>query len=71
MKKRISIEGMSCQHCVKHVNDALSELSGVTGVNVNLEGKYADLEANEEVADKDINFAIEDAGYEVVKIEVL
>lgn len=68
MKKRISIEGMSCQHCVKHVNDALSELNGVTGVNVNLEGKYAELEANEEVADKDINFAIEDAGYEVVKI---
>lgn len=71
MKKKVLIEGMSCQHCVNHVNGALSELNGVTKVIVNLEGNYAELEANTDVKDEDINFAIEDAGYEVVKIESL
>ncbi|MEG2018838.1 MAG: cation transporter, partial [Clostridium sp.] len=34
MKKKISIEGMSCGHCVNHVKEALSELPGVTSVDV-------------------------------------
>lgn len=71
MKKKISIEGMSCGHCVNHVKEALSELKGVTSVEVNLDEKKAVLEASEEVNDEDIKFAIDEAGYEVVKIEVL
>jgi len=69
MKKKIAIEGMSCQHCVSHVKEALSELNGVTSVEVNLEGKSAVLEASGEVKDEDIKFAVDDAGYEVVNIE--
>jgi copper chaperone len=71
MKKRISIEGMSCNHCVNHVKEALSELNGVSSVEVNLASKYADIEANADVKDEDIKFAIEDAGYEVIAIEVV
>ncbi len=71
MKKKIAIEGMSCQHCVSHVKEALSELNGVTSVEVNLEGKSAVLEASEEVKDEEIKFAVDDAGYEVVNIENL
>lgn len=67
MKKRISIEGMSCGHCVKHVTNALNEVEGVKSVEVKLEGKYADIEV-ENVKDEDIKFAIEDAGYDVVSI---
>lgn len=69
MKKKLAIEGMSCQHCVSHVKEALSELNGVTSVEVNLEGKSAVLEASGEVKDEDIKFAVDDAGYEVVNIE--
>ncbi len=69
MTKKIAIEGMSCQHCVSHVKEALSELNGVTSVEVNLEGKSAVLEASGEVKDEDIKFAVDDAGYEVVNIE--
>ena len=29
IKKKLSIEGMSCQHCVMHVANALKELEGV------------------------------------------
>jgi len=71
MKKKILIEGMSCGHCVNHVREALSELEGVTSVDVSLEDKYAVLDANTELKDEDIKFAVDDAGYEVVGIEAL
>ena len=71
MKKKILVEGMSCGHCVNHVKEALSELNGVTSVDVNLASKTAVLEASVDVKDEDIKFAIDDAGYEVAGIEVL
>lgn len=69
MKKKISIEGMSCGHCVNHTREALSELKGVTEVEVNLEGKYAIVEVSQEVSDDAIKAAIEEVGYEVVGIQ--
>lgn len=69
MKKSIIVEGMSCGHCVNHVKNALEDLKGVTDVNVDLNSKTAVIEASDEVKDGDIKFAIEDAGYEIVKIE--
>ncbi len=71
MKKKISIEGMSCEHCVNHVTTALEELAGVSKVEVNLAAKNANIEASQEISDEDINAAIDEAGYEVTKIEVL
>lgn len=71
MKKKILIEGMTCGHCASHVKEALSELEGVKSVDVNLNAKTAVLEASGDVADEDIKFAVDDAGYEVVGIEVL
>lgn len=68
MTKKVYIEGMSCGHCVKHVEEALKELAGVKSVNVSLEGKVADLELSQDVSDEQIKVAIDDAGYEVVKI---
>lgn len=68
MKKKIYIEGMSCGHCVRHVSSALSEVEGVSNVEVNLEGKYATVEVSG-VEDGALKFSIEDAGYDVVKIE--
>lgn len=71
MKKKILIEGMSCGHCVKHVKEALGELNGVTSVDVNLDGKFAILDANVDVKDEQIKAAVDEAGYDVVGIEVL
>lgn len=69
MKKMITIEGMSCQHCVRHVKEALSDLDGVTTVEVDLASKTADIEASGDVRDEAIKAAIEDAGYNVVRID--
>jgi copper ion binding protein len=69
MKKQISIEGMSCGHCVKHVEGALSEVTGVAKVDVSLEGKYAIVELKHAVPDAALKEAVEEAGYEAVAIK--
>jgi copper chaperone CopZ len=68
MKKQIGIEGMSCGHCVKHVEEALKEI-GAAKVEVNLQGKYAIAEADIEIEDAKIKEAIEEAGYDVVEVK--
>lgn len=65
MKKKISIEGMSCGHCVKHVKEALSDL-GIISVEVSLEKKEAIAEVENEVSDEKIKVAVEEAGYDVM-----
>ena len=35
-KTKLKIDGMSCQHCVKTVTNALTELEGVKRAKVNL-----------------------------------
>ena len=68
MKKKISIDGMSCEHCVRHVTVALKELEGVREAEVILDLKQATIEG-ENISDKEIKDAIEEVGYEVVEIE--
>lgn len=51
MTKIITIEGMSCQNCVKHVTNALNDIKGVTNVKVNLENKQAFVDVTDEVTD--------------------
>lgn len=70
MRKQINIEGMSCGHCVKHVENALMELKGVEKVTVSLADKYAVVEMSEDVDDSTIKEAIEEAGYDVTGIKL-
>ena len=69
MKKKITIEGMSCNHCVRHVTEALDDLEGVSNIEVNLKEKNALIEVETTVSEDKIKLAIEDVGYEVVGIE--
>lgn len=71
MRKQINIEGMSCGHCVKHVEGALLELKGVEKVDVSLADKYAIVELKEDIADSLIKEAIEEAGYDVTGIKLV
>lgn len=71
MKKILTVEGMSCSHCAKHVKDALEELNGVVSADVNLNSKTAIIESSADVKDEDIKAAINDAGYEVTNIKTL
>lgn len=71
MRKKLLVEGMSCMHCVKHVEDALKEIKGVSDVKVDLKGKNALVDMDESVTDEQLKSAVEDAGYDVVGIENL
>jgi len=69
MTQKVFIEGMTCNHCAKHVEDALKEIDGIQSVKVDLKGKFAVIESAKSVDDASIKAAIEDAGYELVRIE--
>lgn len=66
MKTELKIEGMMCQHCQKHVHEALSKMEGVTSVDVNLEKKTATVESTAEISRDAFKAVIEEAGYELV-----
>ena len=68
MKKTLKIEGMMCPRCVAHVTKALSEIAGVSSVDVQLKKKTATVEFSEVVEDETLVQAITEAGYEVKKI---
>lgn len=66
MQKELNIEGMMCAHCQKHVKDALEKMEGVSAVNVDLEGKKAQLTMEKEIPMEEFRRVIEEAGYELV-----
>ena len=67
MTKTILVEGMSCEHCVKAVKAALTELTEVNNVEVDLSLKKVVVEGEDLVEEKLIE-AIDEAGYEVLEI---
>lgn len=71
MKKVLDIEGMMCQHCVAHVNKALSGIEGVEAVEVSLENKNAAVTLAADVSDEVLVKAVVDAGYGVKGVKTL
>lgn len=67
--KKISviIDGMMCAHCVQKVKSALSAISGVGYVVVDLEKNSATIEVSSIVTEDIIAKAIQNCGYSVVK----
>ncbi|MBR0131352.1 MAG: heavy metal translocating P-type ATPase, partial [Firmicutes bacterium] len=65
-KRLVSVNGMMCQNCVKHVKKALEGIEGVESADVSLENNNAVITLSGEVSDDIIKAAIEDAGYEFV-----
>ncbi len=66
MKTTLKIEGMMCQHCQKHVHDALAKMDGVTNVEVSLENNSAEVTSTKEISSADFSKVILDAGYKLV-----
>jgi len=69
MTKTMIIEGMMCTHCTGRVEQVLSALEGVTGVEMSLENKSATLTLSAPVDDKVLTDAVTQAGYQVVSIQ--
>jgi len=67
MEKILKIEGMMCNHCVMHVQKALSAVPGIAEVTVSLEEKNAKVKLNKNVSDDIFRTVIEDAGYQLTE----
>lgn len=64
-EKRLSIEGMHCEHCVEVVREALEAVRGVSVERV--EVGTADVAYDPtSVSDDQLETVLEDAGYELV-----
>lgn len=66
MKYELMIKGMMCQHCQKHMADALNAMEGVTA-EVNLESGIASVESEKEISMDAFEAVVKDAGYELVR----
>lgn len=64
MEKKLNVEGMTCQHCVAHITQALEAVEGVSKATVSLDEKSAVVELSSDVADSALVDAVVQAGYE-------
>ena len=64
--RALKIEGMTCGHCQKRVEEALKAVKGVKGVQVSLVGKTAEIRYAAGKTDRQaLVKAVTDAGYTV------
>jgi len=55
--------GMTCEHCVRSVTEEVGEVSGVSGVDVDLASGRLVVTAADDVPDAAIAEAVTEAGY--------
>ena len=67
MKKVISIQGMSCEHCKTHVEQALNAIDGVKA-KVDLKKNEAVVDLSKDVSDQILKDAVANAGYKAVSV---
>lgn len=62
----LKVQGMTCEHCVRTVQRAVSSLEGVSKVEVFLDSGRVNVYMEKEVPLEDIKKSIEEWGYRVV-----
>jgi copper chaperone len=60
-----TVVGMTCGHCVNAVTDEVSQVPGVTAVEVDLAGGGLTVTSEAPVDETAVRAAVEEAGYEV------
>ena len=67
MKANVKVYGMSCVNCVRHVTEALENFPGVKDVMIELETGDVVFEKPDSVTMDEVESAIQEAGYQVMK----
>ena len=62
-----TVVGMTCGHCVSAVTDEVSQVPGVTGVDVDLESGGVTVTSDAPVEQSAVRAAVEEAGYQVAE----
>lgn len=65
---KVSVRGMSCEHCVGRVRGELSTVTGVNSVDVNLETGVVTIESDDALNESEVRDAVFEAGYELVGV---
>ena len=60
-----TVVGMTCGHCVNSVTEEVSQVPGVTDVNVDLATGGLTVTSEADVDDGAVRAAVEEAGYQV------
>ncbi len=60
---QLPVSGMTCDHCVRHVTDAISKVAGVLSVNVKLAEGIAVIESDSAINLEAVKEAVVAAGY--------
>jgi Cu+-exporting ATPase len=66
---KVTVEGMTCGHCKKRVEDALLEVPMIESADVDLIDSIAEITLTEKVEDNIVKVALEVAGYKFIKLE--
>ena len=67
-KESLKVEGMTCQHCVQTITDALGKIDGTNKVAVDLDKKEVQIDYNEEETNlNEISVKIVELGFELGK----
>jgi copper chaperone len=67
-QESLKVDGMTCQHCVQTITDALGEIAGTNKVAVDLDKKKVQVDYNEEETNlQEISDKIVEIGFELVK----
>jgi copper chaperone CopZ len=60
---QLAVSGMTCDHCVRHVTDAISKVAGVQSVAVKLAEGIAIIESGDSLDLQAVKEAVVAAGY--------
>ncbi|MCB1168711.1 MAG: heavy-metal-associated domain-containing protein [Leptospiraceae bacterium] len=61
----IKVEGMSCQHCVRSVTEAVQSVAASASVDVDLDSGLVKIDNADDAQKGAIEGAIEEQGYEI------
>ena len=65
MRTKLNVTGMTCNHCVKSVQEALQDVDGVRSARVDLDGGRATVDYDDgKTNPRELSAAVADAGYQ-------
>ncbi|MDH2412830.1 heavy-metal-associated domain-containing protein [Nocardioides sp. CER19] len=60
-----TVIGMTCQHCVASVTEEVTDIPGVTAVDVDLATGALNVTSEQPILDEAVRGAVEEAGYQL------
>jgi copper ion binding protein len=60
-----TVVGMTCEHCVRSVQEEVGQIAGVSAVDVDLASGLVTITSEGDLDATDVQAAVEEAGYEL------